>query len=82
MRDRRAAARYAEALFDIARDEDGVEAVRAELVELVRVIEATPELQVLLRRPDLEAERFRRCSASWPTPRPGWCVRRRRRWWR
>ena len=57
MRDRRAAARYAEALFGIARDEDGVEAVRAELVELARVIEATPELQLLLRRPDLEGER-------------------------
>ena len=57
MRDRRAAARYAEALFGIAREADEVEAVRAELVELAGVIEATPELQGLLQRADLEAER-------------------------
>ena len=57
MRDRRAAARYAEALFDIARDEDRVEAVRAELGELAGVIEATPELRLLLQRPDFAAER-------------------------
>jgi F-type H+-transporting ATPase subunit delta len=57
MRNRRAAARYAEALFDIAREEERVEAVRAELEELAQVVEATPDLRLLLRRPDLEAER-------------------------
>jgi F-type H+-transporting ATPase subunit delta len=57
MRNHRAAARYAEALFDIAREEDRVEAVRAELEELAQVVEATPDLRLLLRRPDLDAER-------------------------
>jgi len=51
--ERRAAARYAEALFGLAQEWAAVESVRAELRELVGVIAAAPSLQALLARPDL-----------------------------
>jgi F-type H+-transporting ATPase subunit delta len=54
---RRVAARYAEALFGIAGERGSVDALRAELGELVRVIQASPDLAGLLERPDIEAER-------------------------
>lgn len=57
MKDRRAAARYAEALLRVAEERRAVEAVRGELDELVALVQATPPLQQLLERPDLPAER-------------------------
>lgn len=57
MSDGAAAARYAEGLFEAARASDGLEALRRELDDLVRLLQATPELQALLARPDVEADR-------------------------
>lgn len=54
---RSVAARYAEALFDVARERDVVEAVRAELRDLTQAVESSPELRELLQRADLEAGR-------------------------
>jgi F-type H+-transporting ATPase subunit delta len=53
--ERRVAARYAEALFGLAQARSSVEALRAELAELARLVEEAPELQRLLERPDVEA---------------------------
>jgi F-type H+-transporting ATPase subunit delta len=52
----RIAARYAEALFDLARERDAVAAIRGELDALVEAAERSPELARLLERPDLPAE--------------------------
>jgi len=57
VRDRRAAARYAEALLGVAEGRRAVDAIRQELDDLVALAEANPELQQLLARPDLPAER-------------------------
>ena len=56
MRDRRAAARYAEALLGVAEQRRAVEAVRQQLDDLVALAQASPVLQDLLARPDLPAE--------------------------
>lgn len=57
MTGRGAASRYAEALFGHARDLGTLEPVRSELRELVRAVDATPELKGLLARPDLDPQR-------------------------
>jgi F-type H+-transporting ATPase subunit delta len=57
MSDGAAAARYAEGLFEVARAEDRLEALRRELDDLVRLLQRTPELQALLARPDVGADR-------------------------
>lgn len=57
MTSRRAAARYAEALFGLAQETGQTDAVRAELDGLARLVERTPALAELLTRPDLEPER-------------------------
>jgi len=51
----RVAGRYGEALFQLALERDAVEEVRRELAELVELVEASPALEELLMRPDLEA---------------------------
>lgn len=56
MTDRRAAARYAEALLEVASEQQAIEAIRQELEVLVALVEATPALEDLLARPDLDAE--------------------------
>jgi F-type H+-transporting ATPase subunit delta len=53
----RIAARYAEALLGLAQERREVEALRQELTELVRLVDASPDLRGLLERPDLSAER-------------------------
>lgn len=53
----RIAARYAEALFDLARDRGAVDDIRAELDALVQVASQSPELAEMLRRPDLPSDR-------------------------
>jgi len=55
--DRRAAARYAEALLRVAAEGRAVEAVRRELADLVALVQAAPVLKDLLQRPDLPAAR-------------------------
>jgi len=55
--ERRAAARYGEALFDLAQERGAVGELREELEELVGLVEAAPGLRALLERPDLEVER-------------------------
>ena len=57
MKDRRAAARYAEALLRVAEECRAVDAVRGEMDDLVALVQATPPLQRLLERPDMPAER-------------------------
>ncbi|UCC68453.1 MAG: ATP synthase F1 subunit delta [Armatimonadota bacterium] len=57
MSERRAAQRYAEALFGLARERRREGGVREELEELVALVAAAPELRSLLERPDLEANR-------------------------
>jgi F-type H+-transporting ATPase subunit delta len=52
----RVAARYAEALFGLARDKDSVAEIRQELAELVSLLDASEELRHLLERADLAAE--------------------------
>ena len=52
----RISARYAEALFDLARARQSVEALRAELAQVVALVEESAELRALLERPDLPAE--------------------------
>ena len=54
--DRRAAARYAEALLGVTSSGRTVEAMRGELNALVTLVEATPDLKDLLGRPDIPAE--------------------------
>ncbi len=56
MSDRRAAARYAEALLEAADSPQAVERLRGELDALVSVVDSVPTLQTLLARPDLEPE--------------------------
>ncbi len=56
MSDRRAAARYAEALLNVATSRRTVEEVRRELDALVALVQSTPLLQTLLARPDLPEE--------------------------
>lgn len=51
MRTNAAARRYARALFAIARDEDAVAAVRADLANLEQLFDAEPELRHALFRP-------------------------------
>ncbi len=46
-----AARRYAKALFELAREEGGVDAVRRELGELTRLLDAQGELRDVLLRP-------------------------------
>jgi len=53
----RIAGRYAEALFSLARDRDAVSEIRSELSDLSAAVEASPDLQQLLTRPDLPVER-------------------------
>jgi len=55
--DRRAAARYAEALFDLARERGLIEKIRAELDLLVQTVEAAAGLRALMERPDVDPER-------------------------
>lgn len=57
MTESRVAGRYAEALFQLAVERNAVEEVRRELGHLVELIEASPALEELLVRPDLEAEK-------------------------
>jgi len=52
-----AAARYAEGLFGIARAEGRLEAVRRELNDLVELHRSSPQLRLLLARPDVDADR-------------------------
>jgi F-type H+-transporting ATPase subunit delta len=54
--DRRAAARYAEALLEVAGAQDAIEPIRQELEALVALVEATPALRDLLARPDVDPE--------------------------
>ncbi len=56
MTDRRAAARYAEALLGVAGERNAIEPIRRELEELVALVEATPVLRDLLARPDVDPE--------------------------
>ncbi len=56
MTDRRAAARYAEALLDVAQEYRVIEPVRRELEALVTLVAATPALRDLIERPDIDAE--------------------------
>lgn len=51
MRSTAAARRYARALFSIAREEDAIDAVRAELVQLSRLLAENPDLRNALFRP-------------------------------
>jgi len=53
----RIAERYAEALFDLARERDAVAGIRSELSDLSAAVEASPELQRFLTRPDLPLDR-------------------------
>lgn len=57
MSDRRAATRYAEALFDLADARGMVDDLRAELQDLAGLVRETPSLQVVLERPDLDSAR-------------------------
>jgi len=54
--DRRAAARYAEALLDVTSSARTVDAMRGELDALVALVAAAPDLQDLLARPDMPFE--------------------------
>jgi F-type H+-transporting ATPase subunit delta len=54
--DRRAAARYAEALLGVAQEQRAVEPIRQELEELVALVEAAPALRDLIVRPDVPPE--------------------------
>jgi F-type H+-transporting ATPase subunit delta len=45
---------YAEALLEAARDQDRVDEVREELADFVAAIEASDELRLLLRNPQIE----------------------------
>jgi F-type H+-transporting ATPase subunit delta len=45
------AARYADALFDLARDEGGLDQVSASLDALARLLDDTPDLQRLIASP-------------------------------
>lgn len=45
---------YAKALFDAAKEQSRVEKVREELNELVAAIEEVPELQAMIRNPELD----------------------------
>lgn len=54
---RRAAARYGEALFGLAQERNAVASVRRELRELAALVDASPDLQQLLARPDVDPER-------------------------
>lgn len=65
MNDHRAAARYAEALLDVAQESRIVDSVRRELDDLVALVHDTPALARLLERPDLPAEeKFAALSAA------------------
>ena len=52
----RIATRYAEALFDLARERDALDATRDELDAFVQVASQSPALAEMLKRPDLPAE--------------------------
>jgi F-type H+-transporting ATPase subunit delta len=58
--DRRAAARYAEALLGVAAEQQAIGPVRQELAALVALVEATPALRDLLARPDVDPEQKER----------------------
>jgi F-type H+-transporting ATPase subunit delta len=62
--DRRAAARYAEALLGVASEQQAIESVRQEVEALVALVEATPVLGDLLARPDLDAEQKERMIST------------------
>jgi F-type H+-transporting ATPase subunit delta len=51
------AARYAEALFEAAREQSRIEELRKQLDDLVQLAQAAPDLRSLLARPDVDAER-------------------------
>ena len=53
----RVAARYAEALFDLARESKAVERLKEELTEIAQLVAGSQELRNLLERPDLPADR-------------------------
>lgn len=53
----RVAARYAEALFELARERHAVDGIRRELEQFAELLEGSPELRGLLERADLPTER-------------------------
>ena len=53
----RVAERYAEALFELARARDAVPHISRDLADLATTVQASPDLQRLLKRPDLPSER-------------------------
>ena len=53
----RVAERYAEALFELARARHAVPHISRDLADLAATVQASPDLQRLLQRPDLPAER-------------------------
>jgi ATP synthase F1 delta subunit len=55
----RVAARYAEAIFAIARDGDALDDVRSELATLAELVADQPALRRLFERPDLSPEQKR-----------------------
>jgi len=65
VKDRRAAARYAEALLRVAEENRAVEAIRRDLADLVALVQATPALRDLIQRPDMPAaQKSRALSAA------------------